>query len=200
MDTTKISAQVVSLRDLLSSTLVATIDADTATAQRYFTNMCNLAFESYNAETNEAGSLRTLTFQYTGMDGTVQTLEIPILSLVPLPLLQVKDADFGFNVSILSMQPSEKDDFFLLEELPDSYQEGQQQDRLPRLQVALRPLRPANRSDGESTGSYLPNMKVNVRLHQADLPGGLSRFLQFVNNMEFKSVENNKIKDDTEHE
>lgn len=200
MDTTQISAQVVSLRDLLSSTLVATIDADTATAQRYFTNMCNLAFESYNAETNEAGNLRTLTFQYTGTDGTVQTLEIPILSLVPLPLLQVKDADFGFNVSISSMQPPEKNDFFMLEELSDSYQEGQQHDRLPQLQVALRPLRPTNRSDGDYTGSYLPNMKVNVRLHQADLPGGLSRFLQFVNNMEFKSVENNKIKDDAEHE
>ena len=35
-----------------------------------------------------------------------------------------------------------------------------------------------------SSGAILPNMKVNIRLNQADMPGGLSRMLNIVNNMD----------------
>ena len=198
MNTLTTGSQVVSLRDLLSSTLVATVDADTAAAQRYYSNMCELAFEHYDKGTDEAGNLRTLTFWYTDAAGTTQSLDIPILSLLPLPLLQVKEADFGFNVRIADLSESQEEAFFLFDgssDLPKS-----ECHIPPQLRVALRSFRSGESSSDECTNAYMPNMKVNVRLHQADLPGGLSRFLQFVNNMEFKSVENNKIKDDAEHE
>lgn len=192
MDAIRTNAQIVSFRDLLSSTLVATVDADTATSQRYFTNMCDIAFEHYDIETNEAGNFRTLTFQYIDTDGLIHVLNIPVISLVPLPLLQVKDADFEFNVSIVSIFfPSEKDSF--------SLEERQQPNEPPQLRIALQSFNPAIRSEGGYAGSYLLNMKVNIRLHQSDMPGGLSRFLQFVNNAELKSnVE--KINNDAKHE
>lgn len=198
MNTLTTGTQVVSLRDLLSSTLVATVDADTAAARRYFTNMCELAFEHYDKETDEAGNLRTLTFRYTGADGSVQSLDIPILSLVPLPLLQVKEADFGFNVRIADLPESQEDTFFSLDDGSD-LPKGECHVP-PRLRVALRPFHPAERSGGECANAYMPNMKVNVKLHQADLPGGLSRFLQIVNNMEYKPIENHKTEDDAKRE
>lgn len=114
MNTLTTGSQVVSLRDLLSSTLVATVDADTAAAQRYYSNMCELAFEHYDKGTDEAGNLRTLTFWYTDAVGTTQSLDIPILSLLPLPLLQVKEADFGFNVRIADLSESQEEAFFFI--------------------------------------------------------------------------------------
>lgn len=194
MDTLTTGTQVVSLRDLLSSTLVATVDADTAAAGRYFTHMCELAFEHYDRKTNEAGNLRTLTFRYADVDGSLQSLEIPILSLVPLPLLQVKEADFGFNVRMADLPETGEEAFFSLDDGPDP---AKGEHRVPpQLRVALRPFLPV----GEGASAYMPNMKVNVKLHQADLPGGLSRFLQIVNNMEYKPIENHKTEDNAKRE
>lgn len=198
MNTLTTSSQVVSLRDLLSSTLVATVDADTAAARRYFTNMCELAFEYYDKKTDEAGDFRTLTLRYTGADGTPHSLDIPILSLVPLPLLQVKEADFGFNIRIADLSESQEEAFFILNDSSDpTKSEFHIQ---PQLRVALRPFRSGERTNEECANAYMPNMKVNVKLQQSDLPGGLSRFLQIVNNMEYKTVENNKAENDAKHE
>lgn len=198
MNTLTTGSQVVYLRDLLSSTLVATVDADTASARRYFTNMCELAFEHYDKETDEAGNLRTLTFRYTDAEGTTQSLDIPILSLVPLPLLQVKEADFGFYVRIADLFESHEEAFFILD---DSTDPPKSECHVPpQLRITLRPFRSEERSNEECANAYMPNMKVNVKLQQADLPGGLLRFLQIVNNMEYKTVVNNKAENDAKHE
>ena len=200
MDTMGQSVQVLTLRELLSSTLVAAVDADTATSGRYFDNLCEIAFDSFDPRTNEAGNLRTLTFSYTDRDGLVQSLNIPVLSLVPLPLLQISDADFGFNVCVVDMlQPAEEEPFSLDDGLRTDAEEWKGDGRA-LLRVALLPFRADTRSGNKGAETYMPNMKMNVKLRQADLPGGLTRFLQLVNNMDFKSNVTNKTKDDAKHE
>ena len=203
MDTMESSVQVFPLCDLLSSTLVATVDADTATAQRYFNNLCRLAFEEFDARTNEAGSLRMLTFRYTTPDGTPQSLNVPVLSLVPLPLLQVKDADFGFDVHIVDLLvPEDADDDFSLEDdagTPDA-PDGVARAVPSRLRVSLLPFSRSSDASGATPSGRLPNMKVNIRLQQADVPGGLARFLQAVNNVNLKPTTNNQSKNESEHE
>lgn len=190
MDTIAQPIQVFSLRDLLSSTLVATVDADTATAHRYFNNMCELAFESFNAQTNEARSLRMFTFQYLGADGTMQSLNVPVLSLVPLPLLQVKEACFDFDVRLVDLIEPEAEEFFVLEDA-GSTPDGSLPGTFPQLRVTLQPFSQTNNAEGRSTASYAPNMKVNIKLQQADVPGGLSKFLQVVNNLDLKQTSTN---------
>lgn len=196
MDTTETQVQIFSLSDLLSSTLVATVDADTAAAQRYFNNMCKVAFEEYDPLTNEAGNFRTLAFKYTGQDGTIQSLNIPILSLIPLPLLQVKDAEFGFNVRVLDMLVFEEEETFSLEDEADANEaySNETMEIPPQLRVALLPYKQTS----EDANDCMPNMKVNIRLQQADVPGGLARFLQVINNLNFKPAINNKSENDTE--
>ena len=183
MDIIGPSNMVFSLRDLLTSTLVATIDADTATSRRYFNNMCEIAFEKYNPQTNDAENLRTLNFHYSTNDGTSHTLSVPVLSLVPLPLLQVQDADFSFDVQIMGMfEESEEETLSLTEETQDN--ESSSSKAPAQLMVALQPISVEKIKNMVSSGAILPNMKVNIRLNQADMPGGLSRMLNIVNNMD----------------
>lgn len=183
MDIIGQSNQVFSLRDLLTSTLVATVDADTATSRRYFNNMCEIAFEKYNPLTNEADGLRTLTFNYSASDGTIHTLSVPILSLVPLPLLQVKDADFSFDVQIMGISEEKQEETLsLTEDIQDN--SSLYTNEPAQLLVALQPISVNRNENLTSSGILLPNMKVNIRLNQADMPGGLSRMLNVVNNID----------------
>ena len=179
MDTIGQPYQIFSLRDLLSSTLIATVDADTATSQRFFNNMCEIAFEEYNPHTNQANNLRTLAFNSSTSDGNIHTLKVPILSLVPLPLLQVQDANFSFDVQIMGIQDKEEEVLSLTDDSDNSSMDDPNQ-----LIVALQPMSASVNENMVSSGIIMPNMKVNIKLNQADMPGGLSRMLSVVNNID----------------
>ena len=102
-----VSKQIMELKDLISGPLVATIDADSMSTRRYLSYLYELAFDSYNAATGEVGNLRMLEFTYTANDNGIprqQRVSIPLMTLVPLPLLQVKEADFDFDIQIIDHQ------------------------------------------------------------------------------------------------
>lgn len=108
---------MMELKDLISGPLVATIDADSISARRYLNHLLELAFESYDRKTGETGKLRTLDFTYGSRDvggARMQRISIPLLTLVPLPLLQVKEADFDFDIRIVDAISSDKDATFSL--------------------------------------------------------------------------------------
>lgn len=105
------------LKDLISGPLAATIDADTIATRRYLSYLMELAFESYDKETGKVGELRMLEFNYQShdVDGThQQQVKIPLLTLVPLPLLQVKEADFDFDIQIVDALSADTDATFSL--------------------------------------------------------------------------------------
>lgn len=186
----KVSSQVMELKDLISGPLVATIDADSISARRYLNYLLELAFESYDRETGEAGRLRTLDFTYGSHDvggARTQRVSIPLLTLVPLPLLQVKEADFDFDIQIVDAVSSDKDATFSLKDgtSGDGYDNPEG--------VKLRVSMAANAEGGvKSTTqqSLTANMKVKVRMEQADMPGGLSNLLHLTtNNLQMEEVE-----------
>lgn len=111
-DIKRTSSQIMELKDLISGPLAATIDADTIAARHYLSYLMELAFESYDKETGKVGKLRMLEFNYTSQDvsgGRLQQVKIPLLTLVPLPLLQVKEADFDFDIQIVDALSADKD-------------------------------------------------------------------------------------------
>lgn len=92
------------LQQLIAGPLIATIEADSLSSQRYLDYLMKIAFESYDPATGRTGKIRMLTFNYQSQDaggGRKQSVSIPILTLVPLPLLQVQEADFDFDIKIL---------------------------------------------------------------------------------------------------
>ena len=184
----RVSSQVMELKDLIAGPLVATIDADSLSAQRYLDYLFKIAFESYDPVTGKVGELRMLTFNYKSHDLSGprrQSVSIPLLTLVPLPLLQVQEADFDFDVQVLDASSRQRQASF-------SFETGQSEQKAEgpagndtRLRVALAASsgRKADRSESRQS-SLNANMKVHVRMQQADIPGGLSALLnKAVNNM-----------------
>lgn len=176
------------LKDLIAGPLVATIDADSLSAQRYLDYLFKIAFETYDPATGKAEKLRMLTFNYKCYDLTgchTQSVSIPLLTLVPLPLLQVQEADFDFDVQVLDAYTWKKQDIFSFE--PENEEDVQEEypGNDTRLRVALSSASGKNSGiSGYRQSSLNANMKVHVKMRPADIPGGLSMLLnRAVHNM-----------------
>ncbi len=118
------------------------------------------------------GDLRMAEFSLNRLDAAGNTrpftVKIPVLSLFPIPLLQVKDAEFEYNIRILSRSPLQNPD-----------QEDVQTGRAPSTdylapdRIELKGLLAPG--SGERTSGM--NIKVKIRMEQADVPIGLTKLL-----------------------
>lgn len=187
---TQVSSQVMELKDLISGPLVATIDADAMSTKRYLSYLYELAFEDYNYETGKAGKLRMVEFSYNTQNKKgiqSQKIRVPMLTLVPLPLLQVKEADFDFDIQIVdAVQTNYNIPNSSLQHENENVDERKKQTtgRGPedfKLRVAMAGHVGKNTSV-YSNSSMTANMKVSVKMRQADIPGGLSRILNLTTN------------------
>lgn len=173
------------LKDLISGPLVATIDADSISSRQYLNYLFDVGFESYNRETGEVGKMRMLTFCYTQSDANGQSkqkVSIPLLSLVPLPLLQVKEADFDFDIQIVDAVKEETEETFSLKKGDVSQTDNEEKQM--KLRVSLAPSMGEGNSKATLQQGLTANMKVKVKMQQADLPGGLANLLHLTaNNM-----------------
>lgn len=187
----KVSSQVMELKELISAPLVATIDADSISARRYLNYLLELAFESYDKETGEVGKLRTLDFTYGSRDVgglRMQRVSIPLLTLVPLPLLQVKEADFDFDIQIVDAVSSDKDATFSLKN-GASDDTGDVPEGV-KLRVSMAAASAEGNVKSTTQQSLTANMKVKVKMQQADMPGGLSNLLHLTtNNLHMEEVD-----------
>lgn len=183
-NTNSVSSQVMELKDLISGPLVATIDADTISARRYLQYLFELAFESYDKQTGKVGDMRMLTFEYRGGDassgGKKQRVSIPIMTLVPLPLLQIKEADFDFDINVIDALSQDSNSTFSLKEGGEDEAQGAEGSKL---RVALSPSKSTTSEESSSVKQGLSaNMKVKVKMRQADLPGGVANLMNLTTN------------------
>ena len=161
----KVSKQIMELKDLISGPLVATIDAD-----------------SMSTETGEVGNLRMLEFTYNVQDNGTQRqqrVSIPLMTLVPLPLLQVKEADFDFDIQIIDAVSADKHSTFSLKGKNDG------EDQIPegvKLRVSMAASNIEGNMEKKIRQGLAANMKVKVKMQQADMPGGLSNLLNLTTN------------------
>lgn len=183
-DSKKVSSQIMELKDLISGPLVATIDADTISTRRYLSYLYELAFESYDPETGKVGRLRALEFNYRTSDPIGvhnQKVSIPLLTLVPLPLLQVKEADFDFDIQIIDAVSADKNATFSLKN-PERNASSQDATEGVKLRVSMAASNIEGTSEVKQRQGLSANMKVKVKMQQADMPGGLSNLLSLTTN------------------
>lgn len=178
----QVSVQVLDLKDLISAPLLATIDADAISTRRFLNYFYELAFEYYDPITHKAGPLRMLEFSYSSVEASAiqqNTIRVPLLSLVPLPLLQVHEADFDFDIQVVDALQPDPDQ---RRHLPGFRENPAAKlvsipDEAIRLRASMAPVQ--DRSVAISHQSSLSaNMKISVKMRQADMPGGLSKLLQ----------------------
>jgi len=127
----------------------------------------------------ELGDLKMAEFRIDrpGADGTPQALNVsmPVLSLFPIPLLQVKDAQFDFDLKVTTRVPlAERDD--MSKDPPADLSS----DFLSPSRVELKGFltSPSKRNPG--TASNEANIKVRVRIEQSDLPAGLVHLMRIM--------------------
>lgn len=173
------SSQVMELQQLIAAPLIATIEADSLSSQRYLDYLMKIAFESYDPATGRTGKIRMLTFSYNSQDineTKKQSVSIPLFTLVPLPLLQIQEADFDFDIKILDAFSVSEEEKFSLEKgeatvAPKSGGGGF------KMRASLAPKQGEGSQSKNVEQSISANMKVKVKMRQADIPAGLSNLL-----------------------
>ena len=205
MDNTKqqniisVNSQVMELQQLIAGPLVSTIEADTLSSHRYLEMLQLIAFEDVTEGDKNIRRLRTLKFAYqeTNVNGyRNKVVSIPLVTLLPLPLLQINEADFDFDINILDAVSSGTVESF-------DYGEGKieqnNENRRPfRLRASLAPKSGSGSYSDKSEQQLSANMKVHVKMRQADMPAGLSNLLRLTaGNLQ---VEDAEAPDETEPE
>lgn len=183
------------LQQLIAGPLIATIEADALSAQQYLDYLMRIAFESYDPKTGKTGKLRTLTFSFTEQDvngAQKKSVSIPLLTLVPLPLLQVQEADFDFDIKILDAINEHEEEQFSVEN--GTRVKDTQDVSGFKMRASLAPQQSSGKRSGELQQSLAANMKVKVKMRQADMPAGLSNLLHLTaNNLQIENEEAEEV-------
>ena len=182
----KVNGHIMSLQQLISAPLVATIDADAMSAERYMKHFMSLAFESYNPVDGSTGALRLISFNFTDSDasgGAEKKVSVPLVSLVTLPLLQIKQADFDFDINIIDAVAAAPNEHFSLNRGEVESPRGKERDEGLNFRASLAP-----QSGRGASSSLQANMKIHVSMQQADMPSGLSQFLQLASRPHYEDV------------
>ena len=191
------NSQVMELQQLIAGPLVSTIEADALSSRRYYDMLQLIAFEDANEGNTTVKRLRMLKFSYleTNAGGNrTKVVSIPLVTLLPLPLLQIQEADFDFDINILDAVSSCNDDSF-------DYVKGRIDRSSPaaspfRLRASLASKGGSGSYSGKSEQQLSANMKVHVKMRQADVPAGLSNLLRLTaSNLQ---VEDAEATDETE--
>lgn len=183
-----LSSRVLDLGSLFAAPLVSVIEADVLAAQEFTRFLKEFGFidDSGSGTDQHLGKLKTVTFTYKrpNPNGTLDdaVVEIPLLSLVPLPLLQVTEADFQFNVRILETETGGPTAPPPLLNAAQANQEQAPAEQRPRVRAMLAQA-PAPAADGDSgqrRNELDANMAVKLSMKQADVPAGISALLNLM--------------------
>lgn len=161
----------VPLYQIIGAPLLALVQGETQAAQATARFIQEVGFETSPDEPLQFGRLKTVTFRYskTSVGGTVTQLEveIPVLSIVPIPTLQIREAEIDFSVEITSIVKLDTPNAISAPEVSeeDSSSEIKKDSSLKPELVAFRAG--LARQDSKSA------MKITIKAGQADTPVGL---------------------------
>lgn len=166
----------IPISQIIAAPIVAMIEGETIAARATKEFIETVGFKNPNKlSINDFGELSMVTFKYLKSNADFSQVEesisVPILSLFPIPLLQIKNAEieFGLDLTVRNLKSS-PENRSLLTSKPDS-QYSKKIDVYGRL---------ANRNDANSDAKV--QMKVKINLGQSDLPLGISKLFQIMDN------------------
>lgn len=203
--TTTITTQISDLKKIIAAPLVATVQADVYAAVAFVEFIEKYGFEKTdaifkqlaaagyeedmvgaNTANTKLGKLKMVTFYYDyevieNGKPVVRTVRVtlPFLSLLPLPLLQVNDAEYRFDVRITGLYdqdiPPTGDG-----EVPSLFARAKDPEAsVPQVLATYTPFT----SDSQinlMAPSMVANMKVKINVRQGDIPAGISSMLNII--------------------
>lgn len=168
-------SEVLSLSQLIGAPIHALVDAEAQSAMATARFVRAVGFTGDGDGMGDLGDLQMARFtrKRRNADGTEEDVEvqIPLLSLLPIPALQIKDAELDYTVKIVQT-----------EALPQRQAEVNQlikpQDagslREPPATLRATFAREPREGDRRSVDMLV---KMKLRIEQADMPGGLAQLL-----------------------
>lgn len=198
-DVTTITTQISDLKNIIAAPLVATVQADVYAAVAFVKFIEEYGFEKsdtistritdkgfdVNEDTSHLGKLKMVTFYYDYEvieDGKpvvrMVRVTIPFLSLVPLPLLQVNDAEYRFDIRITGVYSSE---VIPADGSPPSLLRSSSvnEEPLPRVLATYTPFTADNQVNAMAP-SMVANMRIKINVRQGDIPAGISSMLNII--------------------
>ncbi|MDJ0580949.1 Ig-like domain-containing protein [Crocosphaera sp.] len=195
--------KIVDLGRLLSQPLISTLEADSYAAQRFVKFMTEYGLEPVKESSSEDNEntasdqpsgpfkLKMVTFLYRQIDPNDRQeklfrLEVPLISLIPLPLLQIQEAEFQFNLRLfaeIDLQTATNKPGGLTGETNDDVKKQDDASKYEEFKGFQARLSPSvgSSENGEFKTSLDANMTVKIQMKQADIPGGLAYWMSTVN-------------------
>lgn len=178
------------LAHLISGPLTALVEADAMASETFLRFLREVAFEPPEtpdpADPHRLGKLRYVSFTYEHMRNgkpTTSLIRVPLISLLPLPALQVEEATFDFALDMFSARYPEQ-----VPALTDAEAAAADtRDRplfapqglggqKPRMLASLS-RDSGSRPAAESYERMSTRVNVHVTMRAADMPGGLGQIL-----------------------
>ena len=109
---------------------------------------------------------------------------------MPLPLLQVKEADFDFDIQIIDAVSADRNATFSLKNPEKNASSQKDSSEGIKLRVSMAASTIEGSTEVKQRQGLSANMKVKVKMQQADMPGGLSNLLSLTtNNLQIEETE-----------
>ena len=163
------------LRELLGILVGDLIVAETHAAKASADFLREAGFIGGKEGSDYWGELRFVTFSYVVQDPDgekTRTIRVPLLSMLPIPLQQIEQAEYEFFAKVnevTKIEPAPKESYRL-----GSAAYGLAQPFLDLI-CEVAPYSPESIIDKKSA---IPNVHVKLTMTQADLPAGLSSSLR----------------------
>ena len=180
--------KMVDFGQLIAQPLLATMQAEIESAKNFVAFFKEYGLEESNE--GETGGKKTgfkmLTFSYTQQNPTTGKLDeyvvqVPLLSLIPLPLLQIDSAEFDFDIRLFTQveyQNNPRGERGWTRE-GEEKEEGEGKEEIGKFQGFQARLSPTGgrAEEGKSAQTLDANMKVKIKMKQADLPIGMIKMM-----------------------
>lgn len=166
---------VLSLDQLIGAPIHALVEAETQAAWATARFVRGVGFEpGQSDDPSELGGLQMVRFRRRRQraDGSEEALdvEIPLLSLLPIPALQIRDAELDYTVKIVATEATGEQQREMLGHLPAAARSAAGAPATLRATFA----REERTSQRRSVDMLL---RMKVRIEQSDMPEGLARLL-----------------------
>lgn len=169
------------LKNIFLAPLEAVIQADFELSERITDFIMEYGFYGWNKkkpsdEKKKMPRLRMVSFSYVNGEGKKEVLTIPVLTLIQLPMLRIKDANFDMKVKMITVDVDEAPPPpSLLAPDPDNLP-------VPRKQTDIKAFITPETS-GANMETMKSNMKVNLNMRDGDLPGGIIQLLSMMSEL-----------------
>lgn len=143
---------LIPFESLIGEPLAACVLAQKHAAEVMWQYIRDVAFRTDVKEPDQL-SPKSVTFQFF-MDGSLKKMTIPLLALIPVPYLQIKDVALAFKSDVVATS------------------EGKLVGKISNTTAA----------NSSSKFNFQSNIKVNVKASSGNMPAGLSKVLEICGN------------------